>query len=332
MVRTGLVAELFDGPIDIVGDVHGEIHALRELRRRLGYDDRGRHPEGRRLVFVGDLADRGPDSPGVIEWVRDRIRDGRAQCVLGNHDFNALRAAEGGPMKTELSWIFDEARPYTHHGYPVPQVLIRGHRRDDVLAFFRTLPIALERKGELPVRVVHACWQEAAVDRLRLSDEVLALYRGECQRIWREIEIEGLTDRLDIKLAEQNRNAIKRVTSGLEVRSGEAIEVNNEPRYEKRAPWWADYADPALVVFGHYWRVTLPNEHRHESLFHGVPPNALHGRGPAMCVDYSAGKRYKERMQPGFAGTYRTHLAALRLPERVLYFDNAPAVKVEAAP
>jgi hypothetical protein len=51
-----------------------------------------------------------------------------------------------------------------------------------------------------------------------------------------------------------------------------------------------------------------------------------------MCVDYSAGKRYKERLQVGFAGAYRTHLAALRLPERVLYFDNAPLVPVEGPP
>jgi hypothetical protein len=42
----------------------------------------------------------------------------------------------------------------------------------------------------------------------------------------------------------------------------------------------------------------------------------------AMCVDYSVGKRFKERMQMGFHGTYSTSLAALRLPEGMLYFDN----------
>ena len=57
---------LFGGPIEVIGDIHGECGTLRELLDRLGYDGNGAHPEGRRLVFVGDLMDRGgPDSPGV---------------------------------------------------------------------------------------------------------------------------------------------------------------------------------------------------------------------------------------------------------------------------
>jgi hypothetical protein len=43
-----LVRPLFDGPIDVVGDVHGEIDAVHELLRRLGYDACGDHPGGRR--------------------------------------------------------------------------------------------------------------------------------------------------------------------------------------------------------------------------------------------------------------------------------------------
>lgn len=62
-----LVQPLFDGPLDIVGDIHGEIDALRSLIRHLGYDDDGTHPDCRRLVFVGDLTDRGPDSPAVVD-------------------------------------------------------------------------------------------------------------------------------------------------------------------------------------------------------------------------------------------------------------------------
>ena len=51
-----LVQPLFDGPLDVVGDVHGEIDALRSLLSHLGYSHDGReHPNHRRLVFVGDL-------------------------------------------------------------------------------------------------------------------------------------------------------------------------------------------------------------------------------------------------------------------------------------
>jgi hypothetical protein len=62
---TTLVRPLFDGPIDVVGDVHGEIDALHDLLRHPGYIRHGDHPEGRRLVFLGDLTDRGPDRPSV---------------------------------------------------------------------------------------------------------------------------------------------------------------------------------------------------------------------------------------------------------------------------
>jgi hypothetical protein len=333
-MQGSLVRRLFDGPVDIVGDVHGEIVALTRLvLDRLGYDRDGRHPEGRRLVFVGDLGDRGEDSPAVVEWVRDRVLDGRAQAVLGNHDFNAVRAAEGGPMKPELSWLFDEARPFHHHGRLVPQANVRGRRRDEVLAFFRTLPVALERDGELPLRVVHACWDGPSVERCRAFSDISALYKSEADRVRREIRRFGIHERLEVRLAEQNRNAVKRITSGEEGRSQTPIPVNSEPRWELRLPWWRDYAEEPLVVMGHYWRVSLPEENAYESLFHGVPPNAPHGRRPTMCVDFSVGKRFKERLRSGFDGTFRTSLAALRLPERVLYFDNAePLPLVDAAP
>jgi hypothetical protein len=41
-----------------------------------------------------------------------------------------------------------------------------------------------------------------------------------------------------------------------------------------------------------------------------------------MCLDYSVGKRFKERSMLGFNGVFQTRLAALRWPERVLLFDD----------
>ncbi|MCQ9617833.1 metallophosphoesterase [Paenalcaligenes niemegkensis] len=59
--------------LDIVGDVHGELHALESLLGHLGYDTDGHHPDQRHLVFVGDLCDRGNDSPGVLRKVRSLV-------------------------------------------------------------------------------------------------------------------------------------------------------------------------------------------------------------------------------------------------------------------
>jgi protein phosphatase len=73
------------GPFDIVGDIHGCSSELEALLAKLGYTD-GVHPEGRTAVFVGDLVDRGPDSPGVLRRVMSMVESGNALCVPGNHE------------------------------------------------------------------------------------------------------------------------------------------------------------------------------------------------------------------------------------------------------
>ena len=80
VTRTRLFNDLRDqtGPFDVIGDVHGCRGELEQLLTDLGYelsrDASGRaagarHPEGRRPVFLGDLVDRGPDTPGVLRLV-----------------------------------------------------------------------------------------------------------------------------------------------------------------------------------------------------------------------------------------------------------------------
>jgi protein phosphatase len=92
------------GPFDLVGDVHGCASELRTLLTELGYamryDDQSRavgarHPDGRTAVFVGDLVDRGPDTPGVLRLVMGMVADGDALCVPGNHENKLVRALRG---------------------------------------------------------------------------------------------------------------------------------------------------------------------------------------------------------------------------------------------
>ncbi|MEU4120243.1 polynucleotide kinase-phosphatase [Kitasatospora sp. NPDC028055] len=92
------------GPFDIVGDVHGCRSELETLLTRLGYtlarDAEGRpvdavHPAGRTAVFVGDLVDRGPDTPGVLRLVMGMVAAGHAICVPGNHENKLGRAMDG---------------------------------------------------------------------------------------------------------------------------------------------------------------------------------------------------------------------------------------------
>lgn len=92
------------GPFDVVGDVHGCRSELETLLTTLGYalvrDEAGRPvdavpPEGRRAVFLGDLVDRGPDSPGVLRLVMGMVAAGHALAVPGNHENKLVRALDG---------------------------------------------------------------------------------------------------------------------------------------------------------------------------------------------------------------------------------------------
>jgi protein phosphatase len=110
IVRTRLYSDLRHetGPFDAIGDVHGCRAELEELLTALGYalsrDELGRaigaaHPLGRRAVFVGDLVDRGPDTPGVLRLVMGMVAAGTALCVPGNHESKLLRALRGNQVQ-----------------------------------------------------------------------------------------------------------------------------------------------------------------------------------------------------------------------------------------
>jgi protein phosphatase len=106
VIRTKLFNDLRErtGPFDAIGDVHGCLDELKALLSSLGYELRhdgagravgARHPQGRTAVFLGDLVDRGPDTPGVLRLAMGMVRDGDALAVPGNHESKLGRALRG---------------------------------------------------------------------------------------------------------------------------------------------------------------------------------------------------------------------------------------------
>src|SRR5205823_2826475 len=97
------------GPFDLIGDVHGCFEELTALLGRLGYQVTQnaaapfvyvvRPPDGRKAIFVGDLVDRGPDTPGVLRLVMSMVEAGTALCVPGNHDNKLLRKLKGNDVQ-----------------------------------------------------------------------------------------------------------------------------------------------------------------------------------------------------------------------------------------
>ncbi|MDX1924766.1 MAG: polynucleotide kinase-phosphatase [Rickettsiaceae bacterium] len=95
------------GPFDIIGDVHGCFDELLLLLTKLGYQvskqEDGEyivtHQDARRLIFVGDLVDRGPKTPEVLRIAMNMVESSIAFCINGNHDEKLKRKLLGKDVK-----------------------------------------------------------------------------------------------------------------------------------------------------------------------------------------------------------------------------------------
>lgn len=347
-----LIRRLPEGPLDIIGDVHGELAALHELLARLGYDAEGRHLEGRRLVFVGDLCDRGPDSPGVFALVRRIVDSGRGDCILGNHELNLLRLSP----KLGNGWFFPEE---DDHDLKLGQFTdcrrLLQEERAALLQFIGGLPLALERED---LRIVHACWNAETIAALRseATDELLRIDR-DSERHYAD-RMAG-ADFLALAEAEeqafsamatdrgrqpppapnyarcdelyQNGNPVRVATSGMERVAAQPFFSTGKWRLLERVRWWEEYTDGVAVVFGHYWRVPDGMERpRHKDIMNPFERYAegdwFGPQARAFCVDYCIGARFLER-ERGVTTGFLTRLGALRWPEAVLLMDNGRMVQ-----
>lgn len=84
-------------PVTFIGDVHGWSRRLDGLLLQA---------EGQ-IVFMGDLIDRGPDAPGVLDRVRRLCNEGKARCLMGNHEYALLRGL-GAPsinLEPDPTWF-----------------------------------------------------------------------------------------------------------------------------------------------------------------------------------------------------------------------------------
>jgi hypothetical protein len=352
-----LVGEAFAGPIDIVGDVHGEIDALERLLDVLGYAGRGEHSQARRLVFIGDLCDRGPDSPGVIRRVREMLHEGTAQCLLGNHELSVLR----GSRKEANGWYFEHDHDRSAGHFLDSRGTLDDAERASMLRFFAGLPLALERPD---LRLVHACWDQARIDELQDHPgqaNAAELYRIYAQRsderslaLGRKDEIESqlrqhgpslrdpnVTPPLLTALAErdvdyQMSNPLRVLTSGTETLAAAPFFLAGKWRMVERGDWWESYRAPVPVIFGHYWRWPTVGVGRYFSAqardaFPAYAANEWLGpAGTAYCVDFCTGARFAERLlRPG--EPFRSRLGAVRWPERELIFEDGSGAELTAA-
>jgi diadenosine tetraphosphatase ApaH/serine/threonine PP2A family protein phosphatase len=240
---------------DIIGDIHGHAAELETLLIQLGYnEDRGHfnHPEGRKVIFLGDYIDRGPEIRRVLQIVRGMIDAGEAHGILGNHEINALRyhtkdGATGKPLRA------NEGSKTTQHIATLKQ-LAEPYKDEwqEWLDWFSELPLWLELPG---LRAVHASWSDDAMDQLRSHGSL----KGE--------ELIRLSEK-----ESPETEAIERILNGLELKlpEGEFFKTpDGRKRTEIRSRWWdalkgmncsqAVFPDDPQIKDGAF---ILPEDHR----------------------------------------------------------------------
>ncbi|MDB5510665.1 MAG: serine/threonine protein phosphatase [Enterovirga sp.] len=120
-----------------VGDIHGCRDHLADILRQIETHAAGRP---RRLVFIGDYIDRGPDSAGVIATLRRLQAEPGAEvvCLMGNHEDLMLRALARPDFLD--NWLFNGGDTMlASYGISAPEDL-----PPDVVAWVRSLPTSFE--------------------------------------------------------------------------------------------------------------------------------------------------------------------------------------------
>lgn len=281
--------------IDIIPDIHGQNETLLTALAGLGWRRSGlgwTHPEpDRRLLFLGDLIDRGPENAAVIRTVRSLIDAGRADLILGNHELNAMQFHTRNPETGEPLRRNDPKNTRQHRAF-LDEFPPGGKETREVIGWFATLPLLIERDG---LRAVHACWAEPTVAALRdllpdlrLDEETLVRSADKTDPLYRLVEEvakgpetglpEGYTfldkdgtERSEVRLRWWRGGAVSWREVAMSVPDPDVLPEGVLPDHVRSHTYRED-ARP--VFFGHYWLTGAPRLQA---------PNAL-------CLDYSAGK------------------------------------------
>ena len=111
-----------------VGDIQGCAPSLKALIKKL--------PVQSKIIFLGDLVNRGPDSLGTLRYLKKLQEEKRIECILGNHDLHLL-AVDSGIRKTK--------------GLDTVQPILDAPDRADLMNWLRHRPMALSNGKVLTV-------------------------------------------------------------------------------------------------------------------------------------------------------------------------------------
>lgn len=282
---------------DIIGDIHGHASILEKLLKKLGYSKQEStysHPE-RKVLFVGDYIDRGPEVRRTLKMVRSMVDSGNAVALMGNHEFNAIMFNEpdgkGGYLRPRTK------KNKNQHRHTLEDFVGRKAEYNSYINWFKKLPVYFEHHN---FRAIHACWEHSLIDELQ------AYLTGSCALKPEYFPDAGVRNT-------QLYNLLDTLLKGKEVKLPNGLSFKDKDGHERRdvrIRWWLDPSDSTFeewsfakgidglddhpidgryssryfypkhdrpVFFGHYW-------------LNGQP---VLQRANVCCLDYSIGKKEK---------------------------------------
>jgi hypothetical protein len=225
---------------DLIGDIHGYGTELKALLSKMDYEEIDgvwQHPE-RKVIFLGDFVDRGPEQVETVEIARKMVESGNALAVMGNHEYNAVAWATEDPQNSRQFLRPHTSKNYDQHREFLAQVGEGSELHHRSIEWFKTLPLFLD----LPeFRVVHACWHPEYLGTIKpfLDDQNRLLPPA-----WEQTSREGA----------EAYDALETLLKGLEVRLPSGYEFQDKydhTRSNIRTRWWdmegVTYRDLAMV-------------------------------------------------------------------------------------
>ncbi|HKJ33665.1 MAG TPA: metallophosphoesterase [Balneolales bacterium] len=152
---------------DIIGDIHGHAEELIQLLEKLGYKDRNgfEHPT-RRVLFLGDLIDRGPRVREVLRIVKWMTQKGSARVIMGNHEYNIICYY----TKYQNEYLRRHV-PKNQRQNEMTRQAFEGREDEwqEWLDWLKKLPLFFECEE---FRAVHAAWDQQKINHIQevLSD------------------------------------------------------------------------------------------------------------------------------------------------------------------
>ena len=145
----------------IIPDIHGNYTKLKNILTHSGLVKKGdqwKNTNSNHYIFLGDLIDGGLENKKVIDTVMNLVEQGTAQCIMGNHELNAVHWHYNLREKSESNLL--QHQNFLKEYSELPE------DKERVIQWMSNLPIYIETEKFI---CVHAYYNKSIIEKYELQ-------------------------------------------------------------------------------------------------------------------------------------------------------------------